>query len=79
MHDGPGKSLIDLSRVSEEDFRDGGNPHKPLKAACTSSIWLDHNRLPICIYHYLGKSQPMNVIAIVGLEGTSFSSHGLFF
>jgi len=51
--DGPAKAIVDVSKVTEDDYAQGGNPHKPLKALCPD-IWIDFGRLPIGVYHYLG-------------------------
>jgi len=57
--DNPGKSLIDVSRVSNgkngktNHFRGGYNAHRPLRATCPSE-WVGYQQLPIGIHHYLG-------------------------
>jgi len=52
--DGPGKSIIDVSKVNQTiDYRMGYNAHKVLRATCPD-IWVGFNQLPIGIYHYLG-------------------------
>jgi hypothetical protein len=56
--DGPGKSIIDVSRLpenarSEARTQGGGTPHRPFPNHCTHS-WAVSSGLPIVIHHYLG-------------------------
>jgi len=53
LHDGPAKAIIDVSKVEEEDFKEGANPHRPLKDVCPKAFY-NFDKLPIGVYHYLG-------------------------
>jgi hypothetical protein len=59
--DGPGKSIIDVSRLpenarTEARTQGGGTPHRPIPNHCTHS-WAVSSGLPIVIHHYLGSWQ----------------------
>eukprot|EP00526_Cylindrotheca_closterium_P005204 CAMPEP_0113610522 /NCGR_PEP_ID=MMETSP0017_2-20120614/5073_1 /TAXON_ID=2856 /ORGANISM="Cylindrotheca closterium" /LENGTH=617 /DNA_ID=CAMNT_0000519419 /DNA_START=47 /DNA_END=1897 /DNA_ORIENTATION=+ /assembly_acc=CAM_ASM_000147 len=54
-HDGSGKAIIDVSRLTEEEIDVGGNAHRPMTVACPGKrAWRDYGSLPLGIHHYLG-------------------------
>ena len=51
---GPGKSILDVSRVGPDDFG-GINAHRPLMRICHQKyVFIAFSRVPLGIYHYLG-------------------------
>jgi hypothetical protein len=66
-HDGLGKAIIDVSRLTEEDIQIGGSTHRPLKSVCkrghtpfrnygatpVSSIGALHDLLMFCLLVFL--------------------------
>lgn len=54
--DKPAKAIVDVSKVVEEDFEEGGNPHRPLVRICPD-IWMEFDKFPLAAYHYLGSWQ----------------------
>ena len=50
--DGLGKSVMQVNRMSEADFADGGNAHRPLKSICPHPF--HKYTMSVGIHHYLG-------------------------
>lgn len=52
-HDGPGKSILDVSKIRPADFSGGAtNAHRPLASVCTS-VWA-YSNMPLGFHHYIG-------------------------
>ena len=53
--DGLGKSIIDVSRLTESNIDQGGLIHRPLYAVCPKgTVWMNYGERPFGIHHYLG-------------------------
>jgi hypothetical protein len=56
MRDIPNKVMIDLNRVTLEEFESEdhlGNPHKPL-AMCPENVYANMRETPFVVHHYMG-------------------------
>ena len=51
MH-GAGKTIVDVSRISEKHMKKG-SPHQPV-TKCTREVFIKPNKSPLVVRHYLG-------------------------
>jgi hypothetical protein len=51
--DGPGKSVMDVSRLTSDALNGVTRVHRVFSAICRDS-WVNYNRVPMALHHYLG-------------------------